>query len=839
MPFPPPSAMFDPLSFGLGFLAGSLFWFLLGRIRLQWQEMRHQAEQRRQAQAERRALGIEVRYRQCVLLRAQGMHLAAPLFALDEIVLPPKVLAPPIEPWPGEEMPPHDVVETTIPYLPWWPELGTTFGAPTLEMRDLLQSEAPLALLAPTGYGKTVALAYLASLLAREDERLGEKRNALPILLHVSDLALPLEEGGSPLDPILAALRGQYPDLNASQLSALIQSAVRRGTAVLLLDGYDELPPEGQQQVSQFLLALRRAAPSMLILTTLSPEQMDGLLGLGFTPLALRSWDRHQRLEFLRRWGEIWEREIAKEVWGEMPLPEVDGLLLNLWLENSLENLSPLELTLKVWGAYAGDMNGLTVQAALLAHIHRLLPSDLPGGAAEMLAVQEISNLQPHFSLREARTWLRDFEPPEAVEAENDEGIKPSRKKPSLPKPSLGAIGKLIESGLIRTLAREKVAFIHPGLGYFLAARGLAAYGMEEILASQPEWSGKWGTLTYLLAESENTELSASLLKQDMPPLYRLIFLLGGALRLVPPKSSWRGKLLVRLGKIFQDETLPFSQRAEAMVALALSGDPGSAALFRHYLNSTVSETLCLAALGSGLMRDEKATDALNALLSASSDERVQAAACLALVAIGTQTALEHVARALLHGDENIRRIAAEALANDPFEGYAALQDGLTHEDVLLRRAVVYGLARVREPWAIESLQKTHMEDEHWMVRNAAAGVLEQMAHVRSRLPRRLTPPSETPWLLEFAAKQGVGITPGSPAVELLLQVLRSGEEDQRFAALSYLKRHPDEGLYSALYPILYDPTSPLREAVYRTLWEIAWSGEKLPHPQEYGFSAA
>ncbi|MFO3796344.1 MAG: HEAT repeat domain-containing protein, partial [Anaerolineales bacterium] len=529
----------------------------------------------------------------------------------------------------------------------------------------------------------------------------------------------------------------------------------------------------------------------------------------------------------------------AKEVWGGTPLPEVDGLLLNLWLEDALDNLSPLELTLKVWGAYAGDMNGLTVQDALLAHIHRLLPSDLPIGAAEMLAVQEITNLQPHFSLREARTWLRDFEPPEPVKVENEKGIKPSRKKPSRPKPSLGAIGKFIENGLICTLAQERIAFIHPSLGHFLAARGLVAYGMEEALASQPEWSGKWGTLTYLLAESEDSNLSASLLQQDMPPLYRLLFLLGGALRLVSPKSSWRGKLLVRLGKIFQDETLPFSQRAEAMVALALSKDSGSAALFRHYLNSTFSDTLCLAALGSGLMRDEKATDALSALLSTSSEERVRAAACLALVAIGTQTALEHVVRALLQGDENLRRIAAEALANDPSEGYSVLQDGITHEDALLRRAVVYGLGRVRKSWANELLQKAQLEDEHWMVRNAISEVLEQMIPIRSRLPRRLTPPSETPWLLEFAAKQGVGIAPGSPATDLLLQVLRSGEEAQRFAALSYLKRQPDEGLYSVLYSILYDPTSSLREAVYRALWEIAWAGEQLPHPQKYGFGAA
>ncbi len=838
MPFRSPSLL-DPLSFAIGFLAGTLFWFLIGRIRVLWQEMRARSRQRREALEAQRARGLEARYRQNVLLRAQGMHLAAPLFALDEIYVWIKVLAPPIQPWPGEEMPSVDSVEAHLPYLPWWPELGTTFGMPTLELPQLIYSQAPLALLAPTGYGKTAALAQLASLLAKKDELLGDRSETLPILLHVSELALPLEENASPLDLLLRAIRGQNPDLNASELERLLRGAIERGQAVLLLDGYDELPPEGQQPVSQFLRALRRAAPKMLIITTVSPEQMDGLLGLGFTLMALQAWDRRLCLQFLRRWSEAWEKEVSKEMWGEAPLPQIDPLLLNLWLEEGLEGLSPLEITLKVWGAYAGDMIGLRVQDAMLAHVRRLSPPDLPIAAAEMLAVQVITNLQPHFRMGEARQWLREFEPPEteATVEVGDENKKPSRKKQVVAKPSTGAIGKFTESGLIRTLPQDRMAFLHPGLGYFLAARGLSAYGMEETLASQPEWSGKWGTITYLVGESENSTLGASLLRGDTPPLHRLLFLLGRALRLAPPKSSWR-KLLAQLGKVFQDETLPFSQRAEAMLALALSRDPGTATLFRHYLSSDSPQTLALAALGCGLTRDEKAVEALSTLLFHRTEENVRVAVALALVAIGTQPALESVARVLLQGDEHIRRIAAEALANDPYEGQAALRDGLTHEDILLRRAVIYGLARVQEDWAELLLQKAQVEDDHWMVRNAAAGVLDQRANFAMRLPRPLKPPSETPWLLEFAGKQGVGIAPGSPAIDLLLQALRQGEESERFAALAYLKRTPGEGLFAALYPILYDPTSPLREAVYRTLWEIACAGEQLPHPQKYGLSA-
>lgn len=838
MPFRPSSALLDPLSFAIGFLAGTLFWFLIGRIRVLWQEMRARSRQRREALEAQRARSVEARYRQNVLLRAQGMHLAAPLFALDEVYVWTRVLAPPIQPWPGEEMPPVDSVEANLPYLPWWPELGTTFGAPMLEPYHLLHSQVPIALLAPTGYGKTVALAHLASLMAKKDEDLGERSEALPILFHVSELELPLEENASPVDLILRTVQRQNPDLSAAELDKLLRVAIEQGQAVYLLDGYDELPPEGQQSVSQFLRALRRAAPKMLILTTASPEQMDGLLGLGFSLMALQAWDRRLCLQFLRRWGQAWEKEISKEVWGESPLPQIDPLLINLWLENELEGCSPLEITLKVWGAYAGDMTGLRMQDALLAHVRRLSPPDLPIAAAEMLAVQVITNLQPHFRMAEARQWLRQFEPSEPeVAAEQEEEKKFLRKKKTVAKPSSGAIGKFAESGLIRSLPQDRMAFLHPGLGYFLAARGLSAYGMEEALASQPEWSGKWGTITYLVGESENTTLSASLLREDKPPLHRLLFLLGRALRLAPPKSSWR-KLLAQLGKIFQDESLPFSQRAEAMLALALSRDPGTATLFRHYLNSDSPQTLALAALGCGLTRDEKAVEPLLTLLFHRSEENVRVAVALALVAIGTSPALEGIARTLLQGDENARRIAAEALANDPMEGHATLRDGLTHEDILLRRAVIYGLARVQESWAETLLQRAQVEDDHWMVRNAAAGVLEQRANFTVRLPRPLRPPSETPWLLEFAGKQGMGIAPGSPAIDLLLQALRQGGAEEQFAALAYLKRTPVEGLFAALYPILYDPTSPLREAVYRTLWEIACAGEQLPHPQKYGLGA-
>ena len=100
------------------------------------------------------------------------------------------------------------------------------------------------------------------------------------------------------------------------------------------------------------------------------------------------------------------------------------------------------------------------------------------------------------------------------------------------------------------------------------------------------------------------------------------------------------------------------------MAAFVISGDPSAAALFRQFLGSLSFELVQLCALGAGVMQDGKSLKSLGPILSAPS-LAARRAACLALVAIGTNDSLEVVAHTLLNADEDLRRAAAEALAND------------------------------------------------------------------------------------------------------------------------------------------------------------------------------
>jgi len=285
---------------------------------------------------------------------------------------------------------------------------------------------------------------------------------------------------------------------------------------------------------------------------------------------------------------------------------------------------------------------------------------------------------------------------------------------------------------------------------------------------------------------------------------------------------------------ILQAEGQPLALRGQAMAAFVVSGDPGAATLFRQLLASRSFELLPLVALGSGALRDIKAVDALEEILQAPVGA-VRRATCLALVAIGTEKSLEAVARALLQGDEELRRAAAEAMSNDPVEGHSMLKEGATLADIMLRRAVVHGLARIDQPWALETLQHMQLEDDQWAVRNLANQYLEQKSHIDPRVPRRLKTPSESPWLIEFAGKQGMGIPRGGPATDVLLNAFKLGETEERLAALPYLKRVADEGVIGSLFNAMYGEDPEVREASFYALEEIAANGVKIPHPNQFG----
>jgi HEAT repeat protein len=258
-----------------------------------------------------------------------------------------------------------------------------------------------------------------------------------------------------------------------------------------------------------------------------------------------------------------------------------------------------------------------------------------------------------------------------------------------------------------------------------------------------------------------------------------------------------------------------------------MTNDPHVGPLFRQLLSSEDANTRQLAALGCGLIRDEKSVTELTKLIN-DIIPAVSRSACLALVAIGDKNALETVATVLIQGSEMVQRYAAEALANHIEEGHPALRDGSKMDDLLIRRAVIFGLARINEPWADEILENLQLEDQQWLVRNAAIQALEERNRPKPYLPTPSGPLTDMTWLIEFASKLGIGVAPGKPAVDLLIRALRDGDEELRLAVLNYLQVNGIEEVIPIIVNVYRGSLGEVREAAFNTLWHLSASGYEI-----------
>lgn len=837
--------LIDPLSFIAGFASATVIWFLLGRARPLIEEVRQGLKEQRDQAQTRKASSVEENHRRLTLRRAQGMHLAAQLFALDEILQEPSVLTPPAPVEPGGATRYEDVVTQTLPYMPAWPEIAAVYRPHTLTLPQALAGDTNIVIIGQPGTGKTVALAHLASLAANRSEKLGELQEFVPFHFHVADLNLPVQDPKNILKVIIDAASENAPLFDVSKIPAFVQSVFKSGQVLLLVDGYDEITPNEQTLVAEFFKLLLKAHPKTRIITTGAPEYLDGLIPLGFVPLALCTWDEQANQKFVDQWSELWAQTVAMEAWAQTGPEQVDPLLINLWLGSESLNLSPFELTLKIWGAYAGDSLGPHTLDTIATHIRRLAPANTPLAALETLAMQVIVSATPVFDPRTAREWVKSFEMVEETpEGETTQGpeeeaqeapkSKKGKKVEKVSTPDSGLLGKMSASGLLVSYPNNRMRFTHPVFAGYLAGHAMTTYNAEETLLSQPDWSGKYLAMRFIAAHGDASRLVQTMLEFSRLPMHRPLFAAARWLRDAPRNAPWRGKMFGTLAAILQTEGIPLSLRGQAMAAFVYSNDPSAATLFRQFAASSSFELIHLAILGVGAVRDTKSLKLLEGALNAPSLS-VKRAACMALAAINTTEALEIAAQALLNGEEDVRRAAGEALANDPKEGHAMLRDGTTINDILLRRAVIYGLGRVRDEWATDLLKKIQIEDEQWVVRNAATEVLEMRTHSSTFAPTKLKAPHEAPWLLEFAAKKGVGVSPGVPATDILLLALKDEDPEARLASLQFLKYTPQDVVLKQLYEAMYKDDPELRESAYHVLWELGTAGVKLPHPSEYG----
>ncbi len=553
------------------------------------------------------------------------------------------------------------------------------------------------------------------------------------------------------------------------------------------MDGLDELAPGEIPPVAAWLESFLATYPGNHVVAAGPVRGYDGLARAGLAPVAIAPWTEHEQRQFLSRWGSAWQKSILPSL-PKNRMVDLDPALISGWLLGVVRGLTPLEITLRVWAAYAGDSRGHRTSDNLDAYLARFLSPD----------ERQITEVT-------AMTWIQ----------ERQGGVPERALHRGTP------VSDMVEAGVLVRRREARLSFFQPGVGAYLAARGFASSGMPSDFAWEG-WTPAESTLHWIAALGDVTAIAEQHLRNNNDPLSSALLTCAGWLKDAPAKAPWRPYVLRAVASLIQDPNRPYGLRLRALHALAAAHEATVVILFRRLLTADEPSSRILAALGLGAARDE---EAVPALLQATTQDRelfVRQAACLALAGIGTQPALEGLGQALLTGDEGVRLAAGEGLACHPDEGYAMLRDALEMDNLLTRRAAVFGLARVPEAWALEALEKVQVDDGQWVVRGAAA----EAAGRRKNPPWKVVTPlhelAELPWLVAYAAREGLGVAPGRPALEMLRRVLASGTTEEKLAALDAIAWSGTEEFALELDAALQSDDQHMRDAAFESRWRMA-----------------
>jgi HEAT repeat protein len=686
------------------------------------------------------------------------------------------------------------------------------------------------------------ALEQLKNARKREEEQRPSHaaidfRRLLPILVHLRDVdlrpeaygvqAAPMPSGDvkqqpkrktgpfaakplDPAEPLVKALQARFGSVTASTLPRLVYDRLTAGTCLLLIDGYDDIPSEQRPEKLLWLRRFMEIYQGNFVVVAGPEVGYDPLVNLGLTPIFLRAWSDGDYVRLIERWTSAWP-VIARQGRKEAPPPD-DQVLKRVATNN--RGRSPLDVTLKIWSAFAADEKEAGRRGWYDFYVRHRLAHPEARPALEKLAAAILDQSGTALTRERIKEVI-------AASSAGPDG-KPNVNADDLVH-KVTALNHLIVDWPGGTYG-----FTHAMLAGFLASETLINATSEVLstVATKPAWDV---AMPFAAAKTAVDAAVTQRLASTPDLLYSGLFSLIPWLQDAPPAAAWKAEVFKRLtAALLAPSQYPFI-RERAMAALVCSRDKNVLFILRQALRSTDSMVRRLGCVALGALGDSEAIKDLSPMLT-DPDAKVQLAAGLALGAIGTDAALETVVASLLGGEQNLRRAVAEALAAIPGEGQAVLRDAITSKDMMVRHAAVFGLARVRAAWALSLLYRTLLEDEQWYVRNAAEQAFRNADRLDKVGAMRHPEADALNWLKVWAAQKGEGVPGGENARQVLIRVLQEGESTTKVAAAITIANLGHIPALKPLYSALKDRDENVRAAAYEALAAMqARLGEALP----------
>ena len=736
--------------------------------------------------------GADDLYRELVVTWARSFPALAHVAPLDAVFVAPELLT--------ISRPPSSTSEVEL----------VLSGSQRLPLRRILGGHPQLVILGPSGSGKTTLLAHLALVCARavedgegETEAAPEAvRERLPLYVPLAAMDWDVQDEHDEIDE---DLEDEAPEENEREkaeqdndrierlleaavaavggkggLTGILRRYLEAGRAIVLADGWDELPPRQRQQAAEWLAGLIVVSPGNLWLVGAGTRGYAPLTEAGFVPLTLASWNSRQIETFARQWVEVCSSE------DDSPPVALSDLTADLQRAARM-GASPLELALRAF-VYLSEQKPPGGRAAMFDRALDLLLWQEREEDAWVAATCRAALGRLALQLQQEGRAIAGRE---EIDAAIEVTLPPSGERQA--NAATQAFRALTgERGLLRLEGPDRYAFVHSSWRAYMAARQLIAFDPATLVEwlDDPLWAG---VLRFYAELGDMGPLVKAWLRSPDDLFHTRLCTLSSWVGAAPGDAAWRDGAMAVLARAFLQPGQPAQVRQALAEALATTGVAGVSYLFKQALQH--ADATVRAAAVSGLARIATLADlqTIEALLD-DEDPTVGRAAVRGLMHLSVDAAVRLLEHALLEGDDALRPSAADGLAQCGDRGIDVLMEAMESDDVVVRRAVVFGLARAG---ALDALQKAAREDEQWIVRSAAATALEELAEDAEGATG--VPPlpevEQLPWLISWAAARGEGVGLGDAALRMLRSALSEGDASVRLAAAQVLAQvgRPDD----------------------------------------------
>ena len=666
------------------------------------------------------------------------------------------------------------------------------------------------------------------------------------------------EEAPRPLheNPLGHLVEAAIATIDGGQtMRMVLQQGLEAGRAIILIDGWADVPPQRRAEIAAWLSALIDQLPGNWWLACADERGYAPLTEIGFAPLELRPWDNRQIEQFASRWATI---DLSTKAFrranispGDEERPPTFARQLTAHLQHKARaGASPFDLALSAF-TYCVDGRPASTSADRYTPTYRralelLLPPEEEKGERN-----EEGNEQGN-EQEGKKSWLtkacqqtlariafdlwqeeKTHVTGEALKANIQAVLPPAEELPARAERQVFKALTTGQTGLLRPLGTERYLFRHALWQAYLAARQIVT--LEELdeetltrLLDPQRHDPRIAALFRLYAEIGDITPLATIWMRGQDDIFRSnSHILSAWIRVAPKDAAWLKGAMAILAKSFLKPHLPLRIRKTLAQALAATGISGVNYLFRQGLQQD-DETIRIAAAW-GLSRTASEAD-FPALESALQDNSpaVRETTIWGLseldaglnAGLNADAAARLLARILLEGDEALSLLAGEALGRCGEEGGAILKEAIGLEDVIARRAAVAGLAQME---ARDLLQKVAREDEQWIVRSAASAALEEMEAQQKifgvEAPVEL---DQLPWLISWAASQGESVGVGDAARRTLWRALAEGDPPIRNAAARTLAQVGRAEDLEPLQAALGTTNRELMDAVLEALAHIS-----------------